>query len=862
MDPISATSLVAGSIGVADVATRLGYGLRHLQQEFSGALDHVDNIAQQVANIDLAIREICLLLRNSSDTFPQSFESRLKESTTAIDKVVAQIQEHVQSVKAVADKSANKGKLLHLRHANKVSQWESNLGVQIQALQLLLQVAHMRSNDERTSVLEQDSSKRLFEKASSMSVKTAISACVPSSGRPCPADITTFSFDSTLLHTRVYRRACESSLRREILVSKDDINKNFSRSLSPVSSNDAIASQSGDNEQRPSVSIGGSAGQAVSCPEIIKITDHAEEKTSSGAMRAATLEQIEPQEKIFQQPSETLTVGTTEVVTESSDLCATKSTLATTMSSLPHSKITGEGGSGSNTSLGGLTVLVFVENVGSDSVGLPISNAHDPHNIICDLIHEVRDCVLTAGGFDPTTYRGSMTSCTIETSGQAVHKFPFTVAFLEAALEQLEYGLYSAISIAAQFLAPLASSGDHIGAHMVTHASRHESSNAVAFDMSPIITPEQRNPSSSVPHIVLEDDKDWPFSDEVLSVKGGFSEVYKANICTEVLHGKGLSNSVYARKTVAVKKLLSSDKEAFWDEVENLKRFSAEREHPHIINLLGTFQISNTYYLMFPWAEGNLRDYWRKNTPASLGGALSQRSNEQAAYWMVQQCAAIAEAIRTLHKSGITHCDFKPSNILLFQKCDTSTSRVFGPGTLKLADLGLAKHHLTGRRKKAHTVRRGGTPTYRPPEFDLDPIGQVSPAYDIWSLGCVYLEFSTWLVKCWDGVEAFRKDRRTHAKDEAFFINVDGRSSINPSVEQQLEELQVEASSFDPSIHDGLVTFLALVASCLVVCQNNRLPSETLAAQFKESYKRLDTAQVSERGALSLSRRGEIEQDC
>jgi len=143
MDPISAASLVAGSIGVADVVTRLGFGLRHLQQEFNGALDHVDNIAQQVGSIDLAIREICSLLYNSPDTFPQSFESRLKESTAAINKVVTQIQEHSQSVKAVAEKSVNKGKLLHLRHANKVVQWETNLGAQIQALSLLLQVAHM-----------------------------------------------------------------------------------------------------------------------------------------------------------------------------------------------------------------------------------------------------------------------------------------------------------------------------------------------------------------------------------------------------------------------------------------------------------------------------------------------------------------------------------------------------------------------------------------------------------------------------------------------------------------------------------------------------------------------------------------------
>jgi len=148
-----------------------------------------------------------------------------------------------------------------------------------------------RSNDERTSVFEQHSSKRLFEKSSSMSAIIAISLCTPSSGRRCPADIKTFSFDPTLLHTRVYCRTYESSLRREVSVNEDDTGENVSRSLSSVSSNDAIASQSGDNDYGPSVCAGESIRQTVSRPEK---TDHAEQTNSPRAMRMTTLEQREP----------------------------------------------------------------------------------------------------------------------------------------------------------------------------------------------------------------------------------------------------------------------------------------------------------------------------------------------------------------------------------------------------------------------------------------------------------------------------------------------------------------------------------------------------------------------------------------
>jgi serine/threonine protein kinase len=44
------------------------------------------------------------------------------------------------------------------------------------------------------------------------------------------------------------------------------------------------------------------------------------------------------------------------------------------------------------------------------------------------------------------------------------------------------------------------------------------------------------------------------------------------------------------------------------------------------------------------------------------------------------------------------------------------------------------------------------TETYRAPEFDL-PGGLVTPAADIWSLGCVFLEYITWYLLGTEAVE-------------------------------------------------------------------------------------------------------------
>lgn len=47
--------------------------------------------------------------------------------------------------------------------------------------------------------------------------------------------------------------------------------------------------------------------------------------------------------------------------------------------------------------------------------------------------------------------------------------------------------------------------------------------------------------------------------------------------------------------------------------------------------------------------------------------------------------------------------------------------------------------------------------TLAPPEYDLKQ--EISQSFDIWSLGCVYLEFVTWMLLGADGLEKFRQIR-------------------------------------------------------------------------------------------------------
>lgn len=91
------------------------------------------------------------------------------------------------------------------------------------------------------------------------------------------------------------------------------------------------------------------------------------------------------------------------------------------------------------------------------------------------------------------------------------------------------------------------------------------------------------------------------------------------------------------------------------------------------------------------------------------------------------------------------HGDINPGNILWFRDND-STEAALG-GTLKIADFGQAEFNSLKSRTAPRDV--ANTLTYRPPECDRlvrDQKPLIRQRYDIWCLGCVFLEFLTWVI--------------------------------------------------------------------------------------------------------------------
>lgn len=148
---------------------------------------------------------------------------------------------------------------------------------------------------------------------------------------------------------------------------------------------------------------------------------------------------------------------------------------------------------------------------------------------------------------------------------------------------------------------------------------------------------------------------------------------------------------------------------------------------------------------------------------------LPEESNDSP----TQSLEETQDTIRAAKQYG-RHGDINPGNILWYKDSDGEEGAL--QGTLKLADFGQAELNSLKSRTKPRSV--ANTLTYRPPECDQLP-GQMAPTirqtYDMWCLGCVFLEFLTWMLGGDQLLNRFTSLRRTpdyfqiHDSTDTFF---------------------------------------------------------------------------------------------
>ena len=210
-----------------------------------------------------------------------------------------------------------------------------------------------------------------------------------------------------------------------------------------------------------------------------------------------------------------------------------------------------------------------------------------------------------------------------------------------------------------------------------------------------------------------------------------------------------------------------NNEQQFQNELEQLKRFNG-LVHDHLVTLLATFTLNKRYYFLFPYADGTLEQYWENVKTPNLDLATVR--------WVSTQCSGIMAAIDSIHdpkhlknltvKKYGRHGDIKPDNILWFRSSKDLS------GILVVSDMGLSSFNRDTSRSNIPNTKIPKVPGYRPPECDVEG-GTISRAYDIWTLGCLFLELLTWLIGGWKLVEQFQKERKsiyiTGAVNNIFF---------------------------------------------------------------------------------------------
>ncbi|KAK3291361.1 kinase-like domain-containing protein [Chaetomium fimeti] len=308
-------------------------------------------------------------------------------------------------------------------------------------------------------------------------------------------------------------------------------------------------------------------------------------------------------------------------------------------------------------------------------------------------------------------------------------------------------------------------------------------------------------------HKELDSNYPLPFCDKEIMASTMFSTVFRATLHpahhAETAEKDGIQ--------VAVKEL--KDENQFKQERSNLT-ITASLNNSHIIKHIATYEVKNTngtttYSIIFPLASGgNLQTFWDTEEPRT----------PELRQWSLEQILGLATAIRDLHMGfqGEKHCrhgDLKPLNLLHFK--DPSSK---GLGRLVLGDLGISKIHeqVTADRKCA-TQTRATTPHYEPPEArgirndndsssndnDKDKNGSAaagqdqgkpwSRKYDMWSLGCIFLEFAVWLFSDVGTLDKFRKRRGSGTFYKVLPAEADGGEEqvvVCPVAQGVLEQLR------------------------------------------------------------------------
>ncbi len=191
--------------------------------------------------------------------------------------------------------------------------------------------------------------------------------------------------------------------------------------------------------------------------------------------------------------------------------------------------------------------------------------------------------------------------------------------------------------------------------------------------------------------------------------------------------GSGAMAAVYLGKQLSLDRLVAikvlpkkfSTDPKFIERFYKEGRAAARLNDANIVQAYDVGQAGEHHYFVMEYVDGETV-YDRI--------VAKRRFSEKEAIAIVRQ---VASALKHAHEQGFIHRDIKPKNIMLSKS-----------GTVKLADLGLARALSDKDAAEAESGRAFGTPYYISPEQIRGQV-DIGPASDLYGLGATFFHMVT-----------------------------------------------------------------------------------------------------------------------
>ncbi|KAK0707055.1 kinase-like domain-containing protein [Lasiosphaeria miniovina] len=331
-----------------------------------------------------------------------------------------------------------------------------------------------------------------------------------------------------------------------------------------------------------------------------------------------------------------------------------------------------------------------------------------------------------------------------------------------------------------------------------------------------------------------------PFTNDISSVDnrdGGYGYVSKRSIHAshiEIPSGQHMDVDDDNNPWVAVKKMrVATDAAREATSLEKIQEFN----NGHIIRPIAYYQCPEGHFFVFPWAEkGNLWDLIMNNTPNMEEGFL---------VWAFEQLAGLAQALAQLHADPQTelhdvdpesktshtrHGDLKPDNILCFQRKSDTVKPFYSGVRLVITDFGLAKVQVKATKQRSTTQTSVSTLRYQAPELRTKG-KRLSRVFDVWSLGCIYLEFAIWLVLGQEELKLFNEGDR-----EFYMLKDDQNAIMDPEVGKCMKKIREH-----PSCCGAIKKLVDLVDKELLVVSVKTLDEDQDMTHYRASARDVST---------------------